>query len=183
MMLEILSQSADSTYVTLENLLNWSKKDLLQLKPHKTEINIISLLNKLLNYFQQAIILKEIEVVREFYSDEVFINADEDMLTSSMRNILSNAVKYNKKGGKIFLRVNSVGEKIRIEIEDTGVGMTKNALKGLFNYDKTHKAEGKDNHAGAGIGLMITKDFLDKNGAVVKVESKIEKGTRFIITI
>jgi signal transduction histidine kinase len=76
-----------------------------------------------------------------------------------------------------------VGEKIRIEIEDTGVGMTKNTLKGLFNYDKARKAEEKYCHGGAGIGLMITKDFLDKNGAVVKVESKIGKGTRFIITI
>jgi signal transduction histidine kinase len=183
MMLETLSQSADSAYITLENLLDWSKRDLLQLKPHKTEINIISLLNKLLNYFQQAIILKEIEVVREFYSKEVFINADEDMLTSGIRNILSNAIKYNIKGGKVFLRVNSVGDKIRIEIEDTGIGMDKDTLKGLFTYDNAHKAEGKYDQSGAGIGLMITKDFLDKNGAVVKVESKIEKGTRFIITL
>jgi signal transduction histidine kinase len=182
-MMKTLSQSADSAYLTLENLLNWSKKDLLQLEPHKTEINIISVLERLIDYFQQAIILKEIELIREFYSDEVFINADEDMLTSSMRNILSNAIKYNKKGGKIFLRVNSMGEKIRIEIGDTGVGMTRNALKGLFSYDKARKAEGKDNQGGAGIGLMITKDFLDKNGAVVKVESKIDKGTWFIITI
>lgn len=182
-MMKTLSQSADSAYLTLENLLNWSKKDLLQLEPHKTEINIISVLERLIDYFQQAIILKEIELIREFYSDEVFINADEDMLTSSMRNILSNAIKYNKKGGKIFLRVNSMGEKIRIEIGDTGVGMTRNALKGLFSYYKARKAEGKDNQGGAGIGLMITKDFLDKNGAVVKVESKIDKGTWFIITI
>jgi signal transduction histidine kinase len=183
MMLETLSQSADSAYVTLENLLNWSKKDLLHLKPHKTEINIISLLNKLLDYFKQAIIIKEIEVVREFCSKDVFINADEDMLASSIRNIFSNAVKYNIKGGKIFLRVNSVGDKIRIEIEDTGIGMDKDTLNRLFSYDNTRKAEGKYDQSGAGIGLMIAKDFLDKNGAVVKVESKIEKGTRFIITI
>jgi c-di-GMP phosphodiesterase len=177
MILQSLSQNAGSAYQTLESLLRWSKNDLLQLEPDKNPVNVVQVIENLLFYFHQAILIKEINVVEEFDSDKIFVQADENMLIASLRNILSNAVKYNKTGGKIFIRVYQHNTKTIIEVEDTGIGMNPEKLNELFTYKRGNT--GKE----AGIGLILAKDFLDKNGAVLKVESESGKETKFVIAI
>ncbi len=181
--LNSLSQNARSAYLTLEGLLNWSKNDLLQLKPEKAPFNLIALIENLLAYFQQAITIQGIQVKKEFYSTKVFIDADENMVTVALRNILANAVKYNKKEGTIIIRIKPVDGKNRIEIEDTGIGMEEEILNKLFTFTKKSGEKAQNVRKGARIGLFLAKDFLDKNGAEVKVESKPSEGTKFVITI
>jgi c-di-GMP phosphodiesterase len=177
MILQSLSQNAGSAYQTLESLLRWSKNDLLQLEPDKNPVNVVQVIENLLFYFHQVILIKKINVVEEFDSDKIFVQADENMLIASLRNILSNAVKYNKTGGKIFIRVYQHNTKTIIEVEDTGIGMNPEKLNELFTYKRGNT--GKE----AGIGLILAKDFLDKNGAVLKVESESGKETKFVIAI
>ncbi|MFW5832179.1 MAG: GAF domain-containing sensor histidine kinase [Prolixibacteraceae bacterium] len=177
MILQSLSQNAGSAYQTLESLLRWSKNDLLQLEPDKNPVNVVQVIENLLHYFHQSLLIKDIEVVKEFSSAKIFIQADENMLIASLRNILSNAVKFNQTGGKIFIRVSQYGDKTHIELEDTGIGMSPEKLNELFTYKK------EDTGKGAGIGLILAKDFLDKNDATLKVESEPGKKTKFIITV
>lgn len=108
---------------------------------------------------------------------------DEIMIETALRNILSNSVKYTQQGGKIFIRVLYKGDKNIIEIEDTGIGMSKNTISNLFRYDELHKSKGTSGEPSAGIGLILTKQFLDKNDATVSVDSEIGKGTKFEIQI
>lgn len=182
-MLKIINQHTEAVSLALDNLLSWSKTDLLHLEPDKEQLNLVLLIEQILNYFKQALLLKEIEVVKEYYADPVYIHADKNMIISSLRNIISNAIKYNTANGKISIRLISQGKKTCIEIEDNGVGMNQKSVDKLFTYDKSHKKQGTYGESSAGIGLMITKDFLDKNNATVKVESEIGKGTKFTITI
>lgn len=181
--LKSLGQNINSTHTTLENLLDWSKNDLLDIKPVLSELNVVKILENLIDFFAQSLKLKEIEIIRNYCSDTVIIRADENMLSASFRNIISNAIKYNQKGGKIFLRINKSNSKIIIEIEDTGMGMDKKILDNLFRYPNKNNKKTIENENSAGIGLTITKDFLDKNNATVEVESALNVGTRFVITI
>lgn len=182
-MLRSLEDSINTTYNTLENLLNWSKNDLLGIEPEKSEVDIIDTLEELLEFFYQPIKLKNIEICKDYISTGHIVYADKNMLTSALRNILSNAIKYNKPNGILFLRVIPVNKKVKIEIEDTGTGMDKDILDSLFSYSDKQEHKNEFGFSSAGIGLMITKDFLDKNDALVEVESTLGIGTKFIITI
>jgi signal transduction histidine kinase len=181
--LSSLSQNTSAVYHTLENLLIWSKNDLLQLKANKQNFNLIPVFNDILAQFKHTIELKKFEIFEDYYSEKIMIYADEEMIRTSLRNIFSNATKYTENNGKIFIRVLSENDKTIIEIEDTGIGMHKNILQKLFTYSEDHSKEGTEGESSSGVGLFLTKDFLDKNGATVNVTSEIGKGTKFRVKI
>jgi len=181
MLLKTLSEKAAHSYQMLDNLLTWSKNDLVDLQPVKKQFDIINLLDNLLHYFHHSISMKKIQIEKNYSNEEVMIDADENMIKVSLRNILSNAVKYTEKGGRIMLTVHQNKNRQTIEIEDTGIGMEKKLLENLFSYNNQYSKKGTDGEDSAGIGLMLTKDFLDKNNARAEIESTPGKGTRFSI--
>ena len=182
-MLLTLSQSLSWVSLSMDNLLSWSKEELLQIEPEIISVDVIKIINELLQYFKQSIQIKELNIKKDFYSSKAIISADKNMITVSLRNILSNAIKYTPNGGLITIRVTRLEKKHIIEIIDTGVGMNKKSLSKIFSYDKTHQKSGTQGESSSGIGLLLTKEFFDKNKAVVNVESKINKGTKFSISI
>lgn len=105
------------------------------------------------------------------------------MITVSLRNILSNAIKYSRNGGKVTIRVLKHDSKTVVEIIDNGIGMSEKTNSQLFKYNKLHRKSGTQGETSSGMGLMLAKEFLDKNNALVTVESDIGKGTKFSITI
>lgn len=179
--LKTLSQTASSTYLTLADLLSWSKKDALDIKADKTELNLVSLIEKILEYLKYNIQFKELKVTKEFYADEVIIAADKNMMETSLRNIISNAIKFTDAKGLISIKIKKNGERSVIEIEDSGKGMTGDVMSKLFTYNQLMSSKSKE--SSAGIGLIITKEFLDRNGASLSVKSEIGKGSKFTITI
>lgn len=179
--LKTLSESAGYSYQMLDNLLNWSKNDLIGLHPDKTNYDVISQIESLLRYFSQSVSMKNIKIEKFYAKEKILIYADVNMIKVSLRNILSNAVKYTNKGGTITINVNDYNNNQTIEIEDTGVGMDQQLVKKLFSYNNGFSKQGTDGEESSGIGLMITKEFLDKNGAKVEVNSVPEHGTRFKI--
>lgn len=178
-----IEENTNSIHVTLENLISWSKNDLLALKPEKSLFSITELFENITEYFQPIINLKSLKFSTHYYTNDTYIHADKNMILASLRNIISNAIKYTQKGGEIQIRLLRSKTKHLIEIEDTGIGMNPQELKRLFEYNTTHKKEGTGGESSTGIGLMITKDFLDMNNAKVQVESSLGKGTIFKITI
>jgi signal transduction histidine kinase len=181
--LNSLSKNAISTYQTLETLLTWSKNDLVQIKPNKIKVNIVDITETILNSFEQTIILKELKIEKEYYSNNVFISVDEKMMIVIIRNILSNAIKYTKRGGTITIRMFQFKKQEIIEIEDTGIGMDKSSVDNLFSYDESHSTQGTKGESSAGIGLMLANEFMVKNDIKVIVESEIGKGTIFKLSI
>jgi len=181
--LNSLSRKASSSYQTLQNLLDWSKNDLVQIKPNKIKINIVDITESILNSFEQEILLKELKIKKEYYSNKIFIDVDEKMMTVVMINILSNAIKYTKNGGTITIRMFEFKKQHVIEIEDTGIGMNKSSVDNLFTYNESHSTQGTKGESSAGIGLMLAKEFMVKNDIKVIVESEIGKGTIFKLSI
>lgn len=181
--LKSLNQITDSAYETLENLLSWSKNDLLHLEPNKENFNIVEVIESLLSFFSLSFKMKNIEVVKDYFDRNTMIFADANMIRTSLRNIISNAIKYNKINGKIIIAVNKKGNKTELIVEDSGVGMDNSTITELFSYSESHQLVGTLGESSSGIGLFLTKDFLEKNNITVDVHSEIDKGTKFTLTI
>ncbi|MFO8234609.1 MAG: GAF domain-containing sensor histidine kinase [Bacteroidales bacterium] len=180
--LKIIRITTNSLYQTLQNLLNWSKNDLLQLEAQKEQVDLISIIGEILDFLKPRIEFKELEVYTEFAYKTKFVLADPNMLATSLRNIISNAIKFTDPKGKIFIRVFEKDEQTVIEIEDTGIGMDKESVNKLFTYIQSKQDE-DNNQGGSGLGLLLSKEFLDKNNATVYVFSEKGQGTKFIIRI
>ncbi|WP_103069668.1 CHASE domain-containing sensor histidine kinase [Aquimarina sediminis] len=178
-----IEQNTNSIHLTLENLISWSKNELLALKPKKSLFDITELFDNINEYFKPLILLKNLKFSIHYGTKNTYIHADKNMILASLRNIISNAIKYTQKGGEIQIRLLQHKTKHHIEIEDTGMGMDSIELQKLFEYNITHKKRGTNGESSTGIGLMITKDFLDMNNAKVQVESHLGKGTIFKIQI
>lgn len=181
--LSSLSTNASTSFQTLESLLKWSKNDLLQLEPEIISLNIVDVIENILSSYQQTINIKRLTIAKEYYSEDAYISGDEKMIKVIIRNILSNAVKYTNKNGTIFIRIHLVDKQHIIEIEDTGIGMNQSSVDKLFSYDNTHSHQGTEGESSAGIGLILVKEFIDKNNARISVESELGKGSIFRITI
>jgi len=178
-----LNHMTNSAFMVLENLLSWSKNDLLHLEPEKKQINVIEMVDSLLSFFKLSINMKNIEVVQDYDDHNIMVFADENMLRTSLRNILSNAVKFNKTQGKIRIQISKKGGHTLIAIEDTGIGMDRETIENLFTYSGAHQHSGTSGESSSGLGLFLTKDFLEKNDISVQVKSKINIGTTFELTI
>lgn len=177
-----LSQISSTSYNTLDNLLKWSKSDLVNMKPNIQPVNLNEVIKELLSFFDHVLHLKSIEVNTSFVSKEVMIRTDKNMITAVLRNLISNAIKYNKKGGDLDIKVALINNKHQITIEDTGIGISEEQLEKLFKYN-VKQTLGSASESSAGIGLLLAKEFIDKIGASIDVESKIDKGTKFSIII
>jgi len=112
------------------------------------------------------------------------VYADEAMLNSILRNLLSNAVKFTARGGKIFVGVkNSKNNSVEISIKDTGIGMPVDLTEKLFKMEEKVGRKGTAGEESTGLGLLLCKEFVEKNGGKIWVESKENEGSTFYFTI
>ena len=180
--LHSLSQNASTSFETLNNMLLWAKNDLIRIKPDYQSADLIEIIDKVLLFFKQSIALKGIKVTKSYYAKKALIETDIDMIGVVLRNIISNAIKYNNNNGTLKISISVKQNKHDIMIQDTGKGMHESTVNKLFQYNK-HPTEDSREAASSGIGLMLTKEFADKIGAELIVKSKPNKGTSFTIRI
>ena len=180
--LKTIGITINSLYQTLQSLLTWSMHDLLQLTPQKKQVDLIHLIEKILEFIKPRIEYEKLEVNTDYSSEKVYVYADPNMLETALRNIISNAVKFNDSNGKIFIGVFELQKGAKIEIEDTGIGMDKETVNKLFAYNHSRKVDDRREES-TGIGLLLSKEFLDKNDATVEVSSRKGEGSKFTITI
>lgn len=178
-----LNQITNGAFILLENLLSWSKNDLLHLEPEKKQFNIVEMIESLLSFFKLSIQMKNLEIIRDYDDNNIMVFADENMLRTSLRNILSNAIKFNKNQGKINIEISKQGKHTMISIEDTGIGMNKTTKEQLFSYSGAHQFGKTSEESSSGLGLFLTKDFLDKNDIAINVQSQVDQGTKFELKI
>ena len=181
-MLDILHISTKNMLGMLNNLVEWARIK------YAAEIFTPEILN-LRNYVFQITesahensALKEIEVVNNVDS-KVIVYADRKMLSSILHNILSNAIKYTPISGKITIKAKTDKSKVMVEVKDNGVGMSEEMLKKLLSYEIQAPKASITSEEGAGIGLLLVKGFLEKNGGKISIKSKVGKGTSFCFSL
>ena len=181
-MLDILHISTKNMLGMLNNLVEWARIK------YAAEIFTPEVLN-LRNYVFQVTenmhenaALKEIEVKNDIHS-KIAVYADRKMLSSIIHNIVSNAIKYTPISGKVTIDAKIVKNKVVVEVKDTGIGMTAEALEKLLSSEIHAPKTSITNEDGAGIGLLLVKGFLEKNGGKISVKSQLGKGTSFYFSL
>ncbi len=179
----ILRNTSNSLYSLLENLLEWSRiqRGITSFKPKGFEL--LPKINESLELVMESANKKEIEIGFQVPSG-LFVFAEPNMIGSTIRNLVSNAVKYTAKGGKIMVSARPVsGNLIEISIRDNGIGMNQLIIDKLFRLDEHPSRKGTEGEPSTGLGLIICKDFTEKNGGKIWAESQEGKGSIFHFTV
>jgi len=178
----ILNDSSKSGYSILQNLLDWSRSQTGQLKFIPENENLKAIIDENIDNLQLQVTNKEIDLKSEL-NDDLFITADKNMINTVLRNLLSNAVKYTFKNGIIRVTVASDKGKITLTVKDTGIGISKEKADSLFKLENSLSLPGTAKEQGTGLGLKLCKEFTEKMGGRIWVESEIGKGSEFKFTI
>ena len=116
-------------------------------------------------------------------TDEIIVNADEKMIGTILRNLISNAIKFTPKDGQVNIEAKMNHNQVEISVSDTGVGMRKETIEKLFKIETSFTTRGTGNEKGSGLGLLLCKEFLEKHGGTILVESEPGKGSKFQFSI
>ena len=178
-----IHDSSFSLFKLIENLLAWAQMQSgsMNFTPRKIEVHKI--VSKCIETIKDRSANKGISIINEV-SELHKVYADEDMLDSVMRNLISNAVKFTKRGGKVIIRAKkAANEMVEISVRDTGVGLSEKNIKRLFKVEEKVSSEGTEGEPSTGLGLLLCKEFIEKNGGKIWAESEEGKGSTFYITI
>lgn len=173
---------AKNTYNLLENLLNWARSNSNQIVFKPISCKISTICDAIINQVGDSAQLKNI-TINSIHTNESFAFADKNMLEVVLRNLLSNAIKYTECNGKIEIYSMPMGEFIEITVSDNGIGMNEEVKNKLFKSDLHESKPGTENEKGTGLGLVICKDFIEKNHGKIWIENNAEKGTSFKFTL
>ena len=176
--IEIINSLAKNTLNLLDNLLNWAKAQTGQLifQPEKTTLSAI--VREILRIYNPIAKIKNISLD---YNQEVDIEAfaDVNMLKTILRNLISNAIKFTNANGEISIYASQNQNNIEITVSDNGIGMSEEAQNNLFKFDKNAIFHGTGNEKGSGLGLILCKEFVEKHGGKIWIESEPGKGSTF----
>jgi signal transduction histidine kinase len=178
----ILNDSAKSGYAILQNLLDWSRSQTGLLKINPERINLGNLIEENISNVQLAATNKGIKMYNEV-KEKVFILADKNMINTILRNLLSNAVKYTHKSGKVIVNDTITTDEIIVSIKDTGIGIPRDIIEKIFKIETRNSNPGTENEQGTGLGLKLSKEFVEKLGGRIWVESVENKGSEFRFSI
>jgi two-component system, sensor histidine kinase and response regulator len=177
-----LKRNLDSVYDDLDNLLLWAQSQLKGLKVAPEQIDLRALADEKINVFADVAKAKNL-TIRNLLPDGVTVFADKNHIGLVFRNLLANAVKFNTKSGEIRIFAEEVNNEFHISIADSGVGIKESDLEKLFNPETHFTTQGTNREKGMGIGLLLTKEFLEKNGGSIRVSSTPGLGTTFTFSL
>ncbi|MGB9851507.1 MAG: ATP-binding protein [Candidatus Kapaibacteriota bacterium] len=180
--IEPLKESSTQLFSLLENLLLWSRAQTGRIQIEPIEFDIVDLIRQNINLLQLQAANKQIKIEMDV-PERIFVLADINSITTVLRNLISNAIKFTQPNGKIVVSATSKNNFAEVCVEDTGVGMSKETMEKLFRIDVHHTSLGTANEKGTGLGLIVCKEFVEANGGQIWVESKEGKGSKFYFTI
>jgi len=174
----MINISAVQTLRLLENLLEWAKSQTGKLLFNPVPINLSGLFNEEFSMLNDMAKGKNIELKSSFPAD-LTVLADKNMLKTILRNLISNSIKFTHRNGKVEVKAIIDNKQVEISVSDSGIGMTKETTAKLFRIDANLSTQGTENEKGTGLGLILCKEFVEKNGGKIWVESESGKGSTF----
>ncbi len=177
-----MNRSAQNQFKLLENLLAWAQvqRGVMQFTP--VDIDFHALVSEVFALYSDNAAAKKIKLGNESEPGKIIL-ADHNMLHLLLRNLVYNAIKFTPEGGEIRVGVNELPQFQEIFVADSGVGINPKSIEGLFRIDKQSTTLGTNREKGTGLGLVLCKDMIEKNGGQIRVESELGKGTTFYFTI
>lgn len=177
-----LHSTSKSTYDLLNNLLTWSRTQTNKLKLNIEKYNLLELV-KFVKY-QIANQAKQKRISIELNSKQnIYVNSDRAMIETVIRNIISNAIKFTNEDGKVTIDIALKSNFAVVSISDTGVGMDKETVGKLFKIEEDVSTLGTNLEKGTGLGLILCREFVERNNGSISCESELSKGSKFIFTV
>jgi signal transduction histidine kinase len=176
-----IRDSSKNTLILLQNLLDWSRAQTGKILVEKESFQLLYTVEENFRLHKLAADKKNLEL-RNNVSKEIFVNADQSMITAVIRNLIGNAIKFTAAGNVIVDASNENGF-VKVSVSDTGIGILPEHADKIFRNDSFYTTRGTENERGTGLGLILCKEFVEKNGGGISVESTIGKGSRFVFTI
>lgn len=178
----IIMQTTDEIFGLLENLLGWAKSQSGNLSLNKEEIKLEETIQNIYRLNKSNFDNKQITFTSKVKDEDVAF-ADLNTLKIVLRNLLSNAIKFTPNNKTIEVLTEQLDDKIQILVRDTGVGIPKDKVDKLFNSNEHFTTYGTNQEAGSGLGLLLCKDFTERNNGKIWVESEEGKGSTFFIEL
>ncbi len=182
MCLDNINTSAKNTLTLLDNLLNWAKSQTGQISFNIEKVSLFSIIQEVIGIYHSSAEIKNINLTHLSFKD-LNVYTDRNMFKTVLRNLISNAIKFTKKNGKITISTNLNQDFVEITVSDNGVGINKENLSKVFGNETNETTYGTADEKGSGLGLLLCKEFTQKLGGNIWVESEEEKGSDFKFTL
>lgn len=175
-------QAAINLNALLENLLEWSRIQTGNFALEPSKVNVESVFDDMISLFNQYARNKKIRLEKKVDA-ALYVIADQNMFKTILRNLVSNGIKFTKENGSVHLTAIANEKFVNITVQDTGIGLSQENINKLFRIDINYTTLGTNKERGTGLGLVLCKELVEKNGGKIWVESEIGKGAKFIFSL
>ena len=180
--LENIKGSSQQAHELLENLLLWARTQTGTILYRPVLVDLKEQLEESIELIAVQAARKNISIITDFHSDGL-ISGDVNMMSTVLRNLLTNALKFTPRNGEVRVGISRNNGYCILSIKDNGIGIPADRLKNLYSIDTAHKTKGTDQEPGTGLGLILCKEFIEKHGGRIEVESEVGKGSEFRVII
>lgn len=181
-LLTMANQTTEDVFSLLDNLLRWTKSQIGKLNVVYQDVDLVEVTDGVIEIFSMVASLKKIRI-HEMKPEKMMVNADIDMLKTVVRNLLSNAIKFSKENSEVLVKMEEVDGMAVVSVQDYGCGISEEGQKKLLHTDTHFSTFGTNNEEGSGLGLLLCKDFVVKNGGKLWFTSKEGEGSIFSFSI
>lgn len=181
-LLTMANQTTEDVFSLLDNLLKWTKSQIGKLNVVYQDVDLVEVTDGVIEIFSMVASLKKIRI-HEMKPEKMMVNADIDMLKTVVRNLLSNAIKFSKENSEVLVKMEEVDGMAVVSVQNYGCGISEEGQKKLLHTDTHFSTFGTNNEEGSGLGLLLCKDFVVKNGGKLWFTSKEGEGSIFSFSI
>jgi PAS domain S-box-containing protein len=178
----IIQNSSLRAMDLLMNLLEWSRSQTGRIEFLPEYFEMVALINQTLEFFNDSTQQKSIRIIRKL-PHNIPVLADKAMISTVLRNLISNALKFTNPGGEVVVSAEDIETGLLVSISDNGVGINAVEKDKLFRIDQTYSTMGTQKEKGTGLGLILCKEFIDKHQGGIWAESEAGKGSTFYFTL
>jgi len=179
-----IMQLSEKGYILLTNLLEWSKSQTGMIQAKPVNVDLEKLVEQNIQLIHGKAKAKDINLSAKIAENAASVFVDKNMLDTVLRNLLSNAVKFTKPRGIVQISSKKLENGlVEILVSDTGVGIAAENISKLFRIDVNHSTSGTAQEKGNGLGLLLCKEFIEKNGGTIRIESQPSKGSQFYVCL
>ena len=181
-LIESLNRSAKVNLALLENLLTWAKNQKDGIECNPDYFNLSVRMTSSINLFERMAVQKNIRI-KNLVDKNIIVFADEYMVDTILRNLIGNALKFTEQNGEVILKTIILKNFVKIFITDNGKGIPQNVINTIFQLNNKVTTAGTAGEPGSGLGLIISREFVEKNSGEIGVESSVDKGSTFWFTL
>jgi len=178
----LIKESTMRLFNLLSNLLKWTQTQTGRLSYDPENICLPELVNEIFSFYKENARLKNIHLLNHI-DKEILVYADRELLSATIRNLVSNAIKFTNNNGYVKVDAKEKNGFIEVSVEDNGIGINPTRLEKIFSLESAVSTKGTQNEKGTGLGLILCKEFVAKNGGNIRVTSRKGKGTVFYFTL